>query len=479
MNKIINTSLIFSVLTSIFFFSACSSGTDGSDIDNKKDSVQSLKEDFKKAEVIDVVANKIDGNQSYALYLPSNYNKENTFPIIYIFDAHGTGKLPIALYKNLAEKYGYILVASNDSKNGNTWEETISIFDKLYTDTKNRLSIDTKRIYLMGFSGGARVANAITILNGNINGVICIGAVYPTRNTETPRNNYTLLAIAGKEDMNYTELVKYDMIDLAGHNLKHILLTYDGKHEWSPENIMEEAFVWLECNEMRKDVSQKNDVFIKEKIAPKIEELKQLMEAKKSLEAFKLCKQTINIFDGLTDLTPFYNVYNELKTNKDIDLGLQKEEEALQKEDKLKQDYTQYFQTKDFAWWQKETNNLIAKTKNEKNKTEQQLFKRLLSYLSLICYSQTNGLLQQNNLIGAEYYSKLYLLVDPSNTEAHYFSAIIHAKKNKSKETFLALNKAIANGFTDKKRLENDTVFLKYKLEQAYQKIISSILVTN
>ncbi len=464
---------LFILSFAVLFMAACSSGTDKNNTENKKDTV--VKENFTKAEIIDKVEIKSDANQSYALYLPSNYSVDKEFPIIYIFDAHGSGKYPISLYKNLAEKYGYILVGSNNSKNGNTWEETVSIFDKLYTDTKNRLAINSKRIYLMGFSGGARVANALTILSGNIEGVICVGAVYPARNSETPRNNYTLIAIAGKEDMNYTELVKYDMMDLAGHNIKHVLVTYDGKHEWSPESIMEEAFIWLEFNEMRKNLANKNDTLVKKKLNPLAEELKQLMDEKKYLPAFKLCKKTINFFDGLADLSPFYNAYKELQTSKEIDLDLQKEEEALQKEEKLKQEYTQFLQTKDFTWWQKEMINISAKTKSEKNKNEQQLYKRLLSYLSLICYSQTNVMLQQNNIVAAEYFGKLYVLVDPTNSEANYFWAVISAKKNNEKETFNALNKAITNGFDDKARIENDTVFSKFKSKEEFQKMMSLI----
>ena len=35
------------------------------------------------------------------------------------FDAHGKGLLPVELYKDEAEKYGYIVVGSNNSKKRN------------------------------------------------------------------------------------------------------------------------------------------------------------------------------------------------------------------------------------------------------------------------------------------------------------------------------------------------------------------------
>ena len=174
-----------------------------------KDSIAPVvKENFPKGEVIENIICKGDASQSYAMYLPQNYSTEKTYPVVYAFDAHGTGKLPVSKYKDLAEQYGYILIGSNNSKNGNAWEESEGIAEKLFADVQNRLSINTQRIYLLGFSGGARVANGITITNGAIEGVICCGAAAPGTNSKNPRNNYTWLGIAGTEDFNYTEMRK-------------------------------------------------------------------------------------------------------------------------------------------------------------------------------------------------------------------------------------------------------------------------------
>lgn len=456
--------------------SACSSGADTNEKNAKKDTVvQQTKEDFPKGEVIETVIEKLDADQSYSLFLPSNYSTDKTFPVIYIFDAHGAGKLPVTMYKDLAEKYGYILVGSNNSKNGNTWEQSVTIFDKLYADTKNRLAINSQRIYLMGFSGGARVANAITIFNGNVAGVICQGAVAPAKNSENPRNNYTHISIAGTDDMNYNELVRYHMIDLAGHNLKNAMITFDGKHEWCPSDVMNEAFLWLELGEMRRNLKNKNEELIKTNFTPQIDALKKLMEEKKYLEAYKLCKKTINFYDGLTDLSTFFAAYKELQTKKELDIALQNEEKMLQDEEKLKQQYMQYMQSKDGAWWSREIASLNAKTKNGKSPEEKHMYKRILGYLSLVCYSQTNGFILQNNLMAAEYFARLYVLVDPTNSEADYFMATINAKRNNKKAVFDAMNKALINGFSDKARFENDTVFAKYKSSKEYENMLSMI----
>src|SRR5580704_3827412 len=59
-----------------------------------------------------------DATQSYALYLPSNYTPDRAWPVIYAFDPGGRGQNPVTRYQDAAEKYGYIVAGSNNSRNG-------------------------------------------------------------------------------------------------------------------------------------------------------------------------------------------------------------------------------------------------------------------------------------------------------------------------------------------------------------------------
>ena len=56
--------------------------------------------------------------QTYALYLPSNYSAEHSWPIVYAFDPGARGNNPVELMRAGAQKYGYIIVGSNNSRNG-------------------------------------------------------------------------------------------------------------------------------------------------------------------------------------------------------------------------------------------------------------------------------------------------------------------------------------------------------------------------
>lgn len=468
--------LIFSLIVFLAFLS-CSSNQENSnnkDVQKSKTEIPA-KENFRTGQLIDRVVCKNDSNQSYALYLPSTYTIKKTYPVIYTFDAHGTGKLPVSKYKELAEKYGYIIAGSNNSQNGLAWEQTKDIATKLFNDTKNRLSINNNRIYLMGFSGGARVANGLTLSDNSISGVICCGAAAPAINPSFERNSYTFFGIAGNEDFNYTEMKKYHLFDLAGHKVKHAFISFDGTHAWPESNVMDEAFLWLELNNMRRDPPAKKDSLINFNLKEQEDKLKNLLKENKKFEAYESAVKTINYYEGLGDLNFFFDSYKKLKTSPTVNSLLKEEEISIVKEEQLQQEYVNNLQNKNENWWQKDITAINSQIKSNKDKKETLVKKRLLSYLSLVCYMQTSGGLKQNNIPAAEHFGNLYILVDPTNTEAYYLMAEINAIQGENPEALKALEHAVENGFDDKKRIENDNVFSILKNDAGFKKVAEKI----
>jgi dienelactone hydrolase len=468
--------LFISILISAFALQSCTSGTN-----TKKDKTQKIadsipaKENFVKGQVIDRVVCKSDASQSYALYLPSTYSLEKKYPIIYAFDPHGTGKLPVSFYKELAEQYGYIIVGSNNSKNGTSWDESQIIASTLFTDAGNRLSINNQRIYLLGFSGGARVANALVANNGFVSGVICCGAAAPAATINISRNNYSFFGIAGNEDFNYTEMKKYDLVDLAGHNIKHALITFNGKHEWPAKDVMADGFLWLELNEMRKNLANKNDSLILNHFQPVLKQIELYQQKKQLYAVYELCRKTINFYDGLVDLSSVIATYKTVEGSPEIDKQLKLEEASWNAEEQLKQYYIKALQTENISWWNKSIGELRQKIKTEKDKNKVLMNKRTLSFLSLAAYMQTSGALKQNNVPAADFYGQLYLLVDPTNNEADYLMASIFAKQGKTKEAVKSLSNAVKNKFVDVTRLQSDSVFNGIKNTKEFEELIKNI----
>src|SRR5262249_23557865 len=163
-----------------------------------------------KGQVIPSLVCLEDPSQSYALYLPSHYSRDRAWPVIYAFDPFARGKTAVEVYKDAAEKYGYIVVGSNNSKNG-PGAIQLGAAQAVWADTHRRFSIDKNRVYTTGLSGGARVATSVALYctTCEIAGVIGIGAGYPTMpGVKSPANDHFLyFGIVGAADLNYPELM--------------------------------------------------------------------------------------------------------------------------------------------------------------------------------------------------------------------------------------------------------------------------------
>ncbi len=147
--------------------------------------------------------------QSYALYLPSQYVPDKRWPIVYAFDPGARGSAPLELMKEAAERHGYILVGSNNSRNG-SWKIEAEAAEAVVQDTHARLSIDDRRVYLAGFSGGARVAAQIAQVCKCAAGVLLNGAGFHPIAFDSKDAPFVVFAAVGTYDFNYPELVRTD-----------------------------------------------------------------------------------------------------------------------------------------------------------------------------------------------------------------------------------------------------------------------------
>ena len=169
-------------------------------------SVDARAQELAAGQIIERVACKADQSQSYALFLPSNYKPDRKWPIIYCFDPGARGTLPVERFKEAAEKYGYIVVGSNNSRNG-PGVPLDAIINTLWEDTHSRLAIDEARIYTAGFSGGARVACAVGYMSkGKVAGVIACGGGFPQNILPSRSIPFVFFGAAGIDDFNLIEV---------------------------------------------------------------------------------------------------------------------------------------------------------------------------------------------------------------------------------------------------------------------------------
>ncbi len=453
------------LLSSAISFQSCSSC-------NKKHKKDAKDSTFAKGKVIPNVTCKKDYTQNYAFYLPSYYSEDKKWPVVYTFDSHGKGALPVELFKDEAEKYGYIILGSNNSKNGIPWLTTSAIYDTLYNDTHRRFSIDDSRIYTAGFSGGSRVASTVAITKGGINSVIGCGAGFGSQ--EQPQQKFGYFGIAGNADMNLNEMIALDeALGKAGY--RHYLCTFEGKHEWPPKPVVSDAFLWLELNAMKDKLKTINDTLIKNTFYRWEKEYKELSDKGKSYDACLLCEKIINYFDGLTDVNSLKTDLSKLEVSSAVVKTKKHLNEIATEETELQSFYINAVNTQAVEWWKTQVSLINQKINTTTDKEEKLMYKRVLNYLSLAAYMNASGTLKAGQFDQTLKFNTIYALVDPENPEHAYISAILSMKKGKQSEAITFLEEAAKSGFIDAERLESDTVMLSLKQQEKYPKILETI----
>jgi poly(3-hydroxybutyrate) depolymerase len=176
--------------------------------------------------------------QSYWMFVPSNYTADRAWPILYCLDPGARGRVPVERFARAAEKAGFLMAGSNNSRNGPMAPSREAI-NLMLSDTHERFSIDDARLYVAGLSGGARVALEWA-QNGHIAGVIACSAGFgpPGPPKQIP---FRLFATTGWDDFNHDELYHLSR-ELARRNVPHRFVEFEGGHEWMPAALADEAF---------------------------------------------------------------------------------------------------------------------------------------------------------------------------------------------------------------------------------------------
>jgi hypothetical protein len=404
-----------------------------------------------KGTVVDKVTCKSDPGQSYCLYLPSTYDDRKSYPTIYAFDPHGKGRIPVVLMKNIAEKLGYIIIGSNNTRNGLSAEEINSIVASLFADTKLKISIDPNRIYLTGFSGGGRVACMIAQQESGIKGVIaCSGSLQPN----AIQLSYHFIGIAGTQDMNYLEMKQLNSL-LNSMQVQNQLIVFRGKHQWPSEHIMTEAIEMLELYSIRDTPSSEGRDIINEYLSTNLKRIESLSvsdDPDSLAEAYMISRRTHQMLNGLADVERVTSMIDMLAKNPILQQFLKDQVELEKFELQKQKEYSGSLGSKDEKWWNVEIRSLRDGTSG----LTDDVSKRLLAYVSLNCYGYVNGALNYKDWNAAKYFTTIYRLVDPENPDSWYALACLQANTGKSDDALESLKGAIRFGLSDFSKIQND-----------------------
>jgi poly(3-hydroxybutyrate) depolymerase len=441
------------------------------------------RDELPKGEIVENVTSKADPQQTYALYLPSRYSSDKKWPMLYAFDPGARGKLPVSLFKDAAEKFGYIVVGSNNSKNG---IQVAGVIQTIWADTHARFAIDDTRVYTTGFSGGARVAFATALAyQGAVAGVIACSAGFPGNAPPAPGLAFAVFATTGTEDFNFPEMQqlkrKLDSVGARNH-----LEVFAGGHDWAPADLCTQAIAWMELQAMRRGIRAKDEGLIDQLLQERTAAARAYETAGKNYEAY-LEFQTLAVdFKDLRDA-------KELEANA-ARLAVIKETKAAIKSERNEEDRQRDLETKlqtllgqlqnpgtysdAFAELKSVVSDLTRKSEDTKDLSQQRVARRTLQAVFAQVYEAANGLALVKDHAGVAEKLELAALLKPKNPRLFYELAIAYTRAGNKSKAINALGRAIENGFTDLAKIEQNSDFDPLRNEAGYKKLVTGFKKT-
>ncbi|MFY9724740.1 MAG: hypothetical protein WAJ87_04555 [Bryobacteraceae bacterium] len=359
-------------------------------------------EEIPKGRVVERVVCGGNQSQTYALYLPAAYSRAHTWPILYCLDPGARGRAPVERFHMAAERAGFIVAGSNNSRNGSV-DVAREAIHWLLTDTHERFVIDESRTFVAGFSGGARLALAWAD-NGHVAGVIACGAGF---GDAIPKDvPFRVYATAGVDDFNYDEVNAMSR-ELSRRGVPQRFAEFAGGHEWLPETLTGEALDFLSGRLQQEPMPPESP------------------PQKKAAQGYLRLRQ------------------------------------ELAREDNGARRST--------------ISQLIRDSERPEDSPNRRVARRVLLGVFVDAAQQGSALLDAKQYMKATQEWELAVMARPKNAEAWYAVAESRAGTHDKRGALDALERAIANGFDGRDRIEHDPLFDGLRKEAKYAAGVAEI----
>ncbi len=440
--------------------------------------------------VIGKVNCRLDNQLSYALYIPSNFTEEKRWPVLFAFDAWARGPKVVELYRGAAEKYGFIVAASNDSRNGPP-EPIKRAINAVWYDIFTRFPVDKNRVYATGFSGGARVSSFLHLLsNSGCAGIIAVGAGL-SLDIKKPEQmkGCNWYGIVGLADYNYRELMTLDQ-QLTKAGVQHFVDIIEGGHRWPEQVVVNRAVEWMIADGMKKGTWPMDKNLAELMFQKSLGYGRQLEYEGKAYFASRAYGAYQKLFNGLVDSAVTMKAWSEkLRAAKEYKKFLARDRAQLKEEKSLFRRFGKVLYTIEnpvnpekpvplnAALKQLALNDLFKESKDKKHLYERSHAERILYDLGIKSGRRGDYYLEHGD------YGKAWVLLEIATRigtipfiENRYFNlARVYAERGDKERALRNLKQAVKLGFKDREQLQKDPHLDSIRNDKEFKKLVSSL----
>jgi dienelactone hydrolase len=438
---------------------------------------------FPRGQVIDAVACKLDPGQSYALYLPSSYTPAKLWPIVYLFDPGAEGGLPVQLYREIAEKYGFVIAGSNTSRNFGS--DTSRSMTAIWQDTHSRLALDEHRSYSSGFSGGARVAGSMALgcSRCQIAGVIAHGAGYPTGRRLDAKDALFYFFAIGEEDFNWPEVVAIRR-EREDADLAYRVEVFSGSHQWAPPEVMEQAIEWMILKAIQARNQVRDGAFIDRAWLRAQQDASDAEKRNDAIARLSAYRALVSDFKGLKDVAPYQSKLADVKRSAELKAALKKERDLINEQVSLESEISTKLETlvegkvKDPTTLQRGIEQAMSRLRDQSTRGKSEEKRRVAARALYAVWVQGIEMgqmqVESRHFETAELCFSLMSAVN-DNPWPILLLAETHTAQGNRKQAIKDLREAVRRGLKDPKKLDKDDKLQALKTDAEFQKIVEGL----
>ena len=432
--------------------------------------------------VLPDVPENSDPSQTFALYLPPDYSPAKRWPVIYAFDWAAQGKVPAELYYPAAQKRGYIVIGSNNSRNGSA-KESLDAALTLWNDTRARFSIDPRQVYATGFSGAARSAFVFADQCACVQGVIAVGAGLPPLAGQLRGLPYAVFMTLGLDDFNYPELVGLEQ-QLDALHVPNRLRRFDGDHQWPPAEILAEAVDWMQLEAIKQGRRPKDDAFIAEVRELALQRAQAYEKAGDLLSAYEECRKSAEEIAGLADAAPFAARAAAMKSSPALLKAQKQEREDIALQKRLVDDIEQQLTSLPAGSFElgrrmSDITPMVAALRDRADRAKDPRDKRVMRRAvgDVFATSFEAGLTRarQGEMQVAEIYFQVAEIVAPQSPGPPFELAKVYARSGDKKRALRSLELAVLKGIKNPATLRNAPELAPLHEEPKYKELVAQL----
>lgn len=378
-----------------------------------------------------------DSNNRFHFTKPENVS--GTLPLLIILDSGGDGLFALKKVTPALTHIPCVAIASDVVKNN--YGDYESAIEMLIAEASRNYNVNASQVFLVGFSGAARMAFSYSMGHAVSGVLMCSAAPPPNAPISCP-----VFVISGTADFNFGETYRNPV--QPGYALPYKTDYFKGTHSWPPIHNIEDGLLYL----MLQSIPDGKQI-IQEKVRQLLQQSDSTISKGDYLLAWKALEKA-RALDAKNK--KIRKALLKLKKDKNCKIAFKTIESYLISESSIFQSYSQSMMKNDSVWWKNALTDLDHQISNA-NGPEKDHFMRIKGFLGIAFYSQLNFLFsaddyppQINHILAA------YKTAEPDNPDVYYAYARYAYKKHQSAQATNYLIKALQLGYSDHSRIKRD-----------------------